>query len=198
MKPQLSGGKHRDIRWLGGWIWIALLFPILFTFGGCKAPYELKTAEGFAIEKYLGVWHQIALLPNHFQKDCFSNTQAEYTYLDSTSISVLNSCRTKSGQKLSASGIAIAERIPANFARLKVSFVPKWLNLMPFVWGDYWIIEIDSKYSSVLVGSPNRKYLWILSRDRFIQKEVFQKYMRVAKEQGFDVSSLVYELSALR
>ena len=183
---------------MGGWIWIALSFPILFTFGGCKAPYELKTAEGFVIEKYLGVWHQIALLPNHFQKDCFSNTQAEYTYLDSTSISVLNSCRTKSGQKLSASGIAIAERIPANFARLKVSFVPKWLNWMPFVWGDYWIIEIDSKYSSVLVGSPNRKYLWILSRDRFIQKEVFQKYMRVAKEQGFDVSSLVYELSALR
>ena len=197
MKPQLSGGKHRDIRWLGGWIWLALLFSI-FTFGGCKAPYELKTAEGFVIEKYLGVWHQIALLPNYFQKDCFSNTQAEYTYLDSTSISVLNSCRTKSGQKLSASGIAIAEGIPANFARLKVSFVPKWLNWMPFVWGDYWIIEIDSKYSSVLVGSPNRKYLWILSRDRFIQKEVFQKYMRVAKEQGFDVSSLVYELSALR
>ena len=48
------------------------------------------------------------------------------------------------------------------------------------------------------LSSPNRKYLWILSRDRFIQKEVFQKYMRVAKEQGFDVSSLVYELSALR
>lgn len=198
MKLRLNGGKHKDIRILGGLIWAALLSLIFFTLGGCKTPYELKTAEEFVIEKYLGVWYQIALIPNYFQKDCFSNTQAQYTYLDSTSISVLNSCRTKSEQKLSASGIAVAEGVPANFARLKVSFAPKWLNWVPFVWGDYWIIEIDSKYSSVLVGSPNRKYLWILSRDRFIQKEVFQKYMRVGTEQGFDVSSLVYELSTLR
>jgi len=49
-----------------------------------------------------------------------------------------------------------------------------------------------------LVGSPDRRYLWILSRQKYIQKKKFFEYLEEANKNGFDTSLLVYESSALR
>ena len=114
------------------------------------------------------------------------------------SITILNSCLLLDGEKLVAAGVGRATGEPRNFARLKVSFAPKWLAWIPFVWGDYWILSIDDQYNSVLIGSPDRRYLWILSRQKFIQKESFADYLKKAKKNGFDTSLLVYKLSSLR
>ena len=97
-----------------------------------------------------------------------------------------------------STGIGRATGEPRNFARLKVSFAPKWLAWIPFVWGDYWILSIDDEYNSVLIGSPDRRYLWILSRQKFIQKRFFADYLEKAKKNEFDTSLLIYKLSSLR
>lgn len=34
----------------------------------------------------------------------------------------------------------------------------------PFVWGDYWVVDLDDSYELVAVSEPKRDYLWILSR----------------------------------
>ena len=150
------------------------------------------------MEQFIGIWHQIALIPNFFQSDCASNTQAEYIYNDNRSITIVNSCLTNTSNKLSAKGLGVATGNPPDFTKLKVSFVPKPLRWVPFFWGDYWVISIDSKYNSVLVGSPNRKYLWVLSRERFMPTTKFNEYLKVASENGFDISFLEYDLSTLR
>ena len=35
-------------------------------------------------------------------------------------------------------------------------------------YGDYWIIDLEKDYNYALAGSPNREYLWILSRTKII------------------------------
>ncbi len=194
----VNGGNHKGIN--------SLRFRqlVLFFFFSCfcsvhgQSLSEIETVENLNIGKYLGVWHQIALIPNYFQKDCVDDTQAEYQVLSDDSITILNSCLLLDGERLVAAGVGRATGEPRNFARLKVSFAPKWLAWIPFVWGDYWILSIDDQYSSVLIGSPDRRYLWILSRQKFIQKESFADYLEKAKENGFDTSLLVYKLSSLR
>jgi len=43
--------------------------------------------------------------------------------------------------------------------KLKVRFAPAFLSFLPFVWGDYWIIELAPDYGYAVIGEPTRKYL---------------------------------------
>lgn len=194
----VNGGNHKGIKSLR-YLQLVLFFCLSYfcsVYG--KSLSELETIENFNIGKYLGVWHQIALIPNYFQRNCVDDTQAKYEVLSDDSINILNSCLSLDGERLVASGVGRATGEPLNFARLKVSFAPKWLSWIPFVWGDYWVLSIDNQYNSALIGSPDRKYLWILSKQKFIQKERFADYLEKAKKNGFDTSLLAYELSSLR
>ena len=194
----VNGGNHKGINSLRYRQLVLFFFLNCFCSVYGQSLPEIEPVENLNIGKYLGVWHQIALIPNYFQKDCVDDTQAEYEVLSDDSITILNSCLSLDGERLLAAGIERATGEPRNFARLKVSFAPKWLAWIPFVWGDYWILSIDDEYNSVLIGSPDRRYLWILSRQKFIQKEIFADYLEKAKKNEFDTSLLIYKLSSLR
>lgn len=76
-------------------------------------------------------------------------------------------------------------------AKLKVRFAPAALSFLPFVWGDYWIIGVADDYSWAVVGSPDRKYLWVLSRTPRLAPERYNAALSAATENGFDVGRLV-------
>jgi apolipoprotein D and lipocalin family protein len=76
-------------------------------------------------------------------------------------------------------------------SRLKVRFAPAFLSFLPFVWGDYQIIELAPDYSYALVGDPSRKYLWLLSRTPRMDEGVYERLTEAARSQGFDVSRLI-------
>jgi apolipoprotein D and lipocalin family protein len=68
-------------------------------------------------------------------------------------------------------------------AKLKVQFF--W----PFS-GDYWIIELDPEYRYVVIGHPSRDYLWILSRARAMDAEVYESLRSRIEAQGYDLDRL--------
>jgi len=74
----------------------------------------------------------------------------------------------------------------ASSARLKVSFF--W----PFR-GDYWIIDLGPEYEYVVVGTPNRKYLWILSRTPEMEPEILTQIIQRVEKQGFIGAKLVFD-----
>ena len=151
---------------------------------------SLATMAPFDRPAYLGRWHQIAFLPNWFQRKCIAATSAEYAALPNGNVQVTNRCRTEDGE---ASVVGEARQHPGhpgNPAILQVRFAPAWLAALPFVWGDYWVIATVGHYDAALVGSPNRKYLWILARDSTLPEEAYQQLVGIAKSQGFDVSAL--------
>lgn len=141
------------------------------------------------IEQYLGKWYEIAHLPMYFQRQCASDTTAKYRLLEDKTLSVENTCKTKSGEVKTAKGIAYPQN--QGNSKLKVSFLPQGLRWLPFTKGDYWILRIDADYQHVLVGGPSKKYLWILSRTPHMSEELYQSYLKTAKKQGYDVSKLI-------
>jgi apolipoprotein D and lipocalin family protein len=52
------------------------------------------------------------------------------------------------------------------------------------------LIALAEDYSYALVATPDRKYLWMLSRSPYLDEGVFQQLVERAKEQGFGVSRL--------
>lgn len=146
----------------------------------------LRTAEHVDIGRYIGKWYTIKALPQFFTRNCKGQT-AEYDIINDKTISVLNTCLKKKG-KTTIKGQAVVKNTKTN-AELIVTFNNFWTRLFR-VKGDYTIIRLDDNYEYVLVGSKDRKSLWILSRQPDVPEDVIQDYEATATEQGFDVSRL--------
>jgi apolipoprotein D and lipocalin family protein len=146
---------------------------------------ELKTVGRVDLKRYAGTWYEIAKYPNKFQKQCVGNTTAEYTLLPNGRVEVVNECVKRDGMTDRAKGSAkIADK--ATNAKLKVRFAPGFLSVFPFVWGDYWVIDLDPEYQYSVVGDPKREYFWILSRTKEMDDATYQNILRRAEAQGFN------------
>ena len=157
---------------------LALLFALAAPLLAEDPPVVAKVD----LPRYMGTWHEIAKFPNRFQKGCTCTT-ATYALRPDGKVSVLNRCGTADGKGKQSLGWAkVADA--ATGAKLKVTFF--W----PF-FGDYWILDLDPDYRRVLVGTPNRKYLWILAREPRLAEADYQALVAKAASLGYPVDRLV-------
>ena len=166
---------------------IALMMPIVAAAGIMFLSHntqaqDLETVPYVDLEKYAGDWYEIASFPQSFQKGC-TCTKATYSANEDGTINVVNSCNLpEKGKTKSSTAKAFVEEGSGN-AKLNVQFF--W----PFK-GKYWIIDLAKDYSYAVVGHPNRKYLWILSRTPEMNEELYSQIIERAEEKGFDLSKL--------
>lgn len=164
----------------------ALRFLVIIAFGlpaGCGSKEYLPTVDEVDLDRYAGLWYEIARLPNRFERNLKCVT-AEYTLQDNGKIQVTNRGvnREDPDDKSEANGTA---RVPDKElpGQLRVTFF--W----PFG-GDYYIIELDENYRYAMVGAPDRKYLWILARDNALDDAITETLTKRAETLGFPVSEL--------
>ncbi|HPS71283.1 MAG TPA: lipocalin family protein [Bacteroidales bacterium] len=164
--------------------YIIMIILTSFFFGACAQKTDVQTVPSVDLNKYAGKWHEIATIPQSFQKDCYFST-AEYTLSDKGYVIVENRCIKggKDGEKKYIKGKAFVVKNSGN-AKLKVQFF--W----PFK-GDYWIIDLAPDYSYAVVGDPSKKYLWILSRTPEMDEATYQEILKKLVTIGYDVSKLL-------
>lgn len=148
-------------------ILLFLFISFFFFINPGRACDKLKTVPTVEISRYLGLWYEIASLPQWFQRDCFRVT-AEYQLREDGDLSVLNRCNKGSLDGKISEAHGKAWSVDPSNSKLKVQFF--W----PFR-GDYWIIELGENYEYAVVGNPTRKYLWILSRTPTMEDSVYDK-----------------------
>jgi apolipoprotein D and lipocalin family protein len=169
---------------------IRICYCLLFIFSAyLHAGDPVSTVKYVDLEKYSGLWYEIATIPQYFQRKCISETTANYEILPKGSVKVTNSCRTKKGELLSVEGRAKVVDKKTN-AKLKVTFV-KFINWIYAFGGNYWVIGLDSDYSYAVVGDPTRKYAWILSRTPVMDPEDLKDATRKLKDNGYDTCALL-------
>jgi apolipoprotein D and lipocalin family protein len=135
------------------------------------------------LTRYQGTWYEIARLPLFWENKCVANVTATYTVRPDGKVTVLNQCRKKDGTETASTGTA--EVAGTENSKLKVTFF--W----PFK-GDYWILDLDPDYNWALVGTPNLKNLWVLSRTPQLDKPIFDKLIDQARQLGFDTQKIIY------
>ena len=57
--------------------------------------------------------------------------------------------------------------------------------------GNYWIIDLDPDYRTAVVGTPDRRYLWILSRTARLDEPTYELLVAKALGLGFNVKDLI-------
>lgn len=170
---------------------VLVLSILLFTSGNLLSQSSPpQTVEYVDLEKYAGLWYEVAKIPNSFQDQCISETTARYTIAEDGEILVVNSCVDEDGEIDEAEGVARVVDKKSN-AKLEVSFV-SFLGWRPF-WGDYWIIGLDENYQWAVVGHPERKYGWILSRVKQPDQQTIDRIFQILKEQGYNAAD--FEMS---
>ena len=135
------------------------------------------------LNRYVGHWYEIARLPNRFEKKCANSVTATYSLRTDGKIEVVNRCRKSSGDYTTAKGKAKVVDKTTN-AKLKVTFF--W----PF-YGDYWILDLGKNYEYAVVGAPNRKYLWILSRSPKMDETVYRQLLAKMAARGFKTEQMI-------
>lgn len=157
----------------------------------------LPTVEKVELDRYLGVWYEVARKPMSFQNKCDRDVTATYTLNENGNIKVDNRCITKNGEQTVSIGEAFVQNAPFN-TKLKVSFLPEFIRWMPIGRGDYWVLKLDEAYQTVLVGEPQRKYMWVLSRTPQANPEVINEYLEYAKSLGYNLDDIIHTKQTAR
>jgi apolipoprotein D and lipocalin family protein len=166
---------------------IMLQIFLVFFLHGCTdttgIPEGITPVSQFNLEKYLGVWHEIARIDHRFEKN-LAQVTATYTKKKGY-IEVKNTGIVKNGKKKKTS---IGKALPAgkkDVAHLKVSFFGNFYS-------SYIIFYLEPDYSVALVCGHTREYCWILARKPVLSKEEQDKYVAIIKEHGFDINQLTF------
>lgn len=139
----------------------------------------------FELERYLGVWYEIARFDHSFERG-LQGTTATYTLRKDGKIEVLNQGFKESlnGERKVAVGKAKIPD-PNDPRRLKVSFF--W-----FFYADYFILELSEDYQYALIGSKSDQYLWILSRKPQLDDHTRTFLLQRITLRGYNPEKLIW------
>lgn len=143
------------------------------------------------LQRYQGTWYELARLPMFFQRNCVQS-EAHYGVREDGRIDVTNRCREKDGETNEVNGIA-EPQVAGSTDKLWVRFDNWFSRLAPEMSkGEYWVLFHDADYKVAVVGHPNREYLWLLSRTPQVSPATREQLLKVARDQGYDTSELIW------
>jgi apolipoprotein D and lipocalin family protein len=151
---------------------------------------DVTSVSSLDIDRYLGRWYEICRLPLRWEDEKATDITANYSLNEDGTVRVDNRCFDEDGKPVRAVGQAVPVPGSSN-SQLKVTFLPEFVRWLPFTKGDYWVLKIDREYSTALVGTPDRKYLWVLARHPEIPETTRMQYLEEARRQGFDLEDLI-------
>jgi apolipoprotein D and lipocalin family protein len=161
-----------------------IILSLFISISALAAPSDPAVVKTVDLNKYAGLWYEIAHAPNFFQKSCVRST-AQYRVIDASSITVDNICYKENGKTTDISGEARIKdaAVPAKL-KVKFSFFQR---------GDYWITHLDNHYQWAVVSAPKKKSLFILSRTAPMDPATLANILTRLKIDGFETDNLVFD-----
>jgi len=167
---------------------LALLGSALL--GGCATadfpPLEAMDRE-IELQRFMGDWYVIGFIPidlPFFSEADAHNAVESYELAGDGIIETTYTFREGSfdgpERQLTPKGWVHDEKTHAEWR-------------MQFVWpfrAAYLIVHVDPDYRNTIIGVPDRKYLWIMSRQPEIPSTEYDRLLRIAGGLGYDTASV--------
>jgi apolipoprotein D and lipocalin family protein len=178
MRDLWSGAAARRLR--------RLVFGLaLITATAAQAsPLAPEPRKPIDPNRYLGRWYEIARVPNALQDNCQGAT-SDWTKTGSEQYAVVQTCHIGSPagppKVWRGSGHIIAP------SKIRIGFFGG------IVHQDYWVIDRDDGYSWSIMGTPDPRYVWIMSRRAVISPTERAALVARARALGYDTGKLVFD-----
>jgi len=147
----------------------------------------VKTVKYVDVERYTGVWYQIASYISPFI-GFLAGVTAEYTINQDGTVKVINTgfAGGLDGTEVTIEGVARVVDKKTN-AKLAVSFPEFGITDE----SEYWIIELAKDYSYAVVTNSKRSSLFILNRTPTMEQSFYQDLIFRLTMQCFDPEEIV-------
>ena len=163
--------------------WTAVM-GCLLGMGGATGAQTVTAVPQLDLNRYMGSWYMVARLPDKREKQCIGGALVLYAIGEKAGrFQMVTSCQTK-GDNVDAHNASGKVADKAGDGKLKVSY------LWPFS-QKYWVLAVGSEYAWALVGNPNHKELWVLSRTETMKSEVLDEVEGKAAAEGYDRGKMV-------
>jgi len=138
------------------------------------------------LKKYSGTWYSLYSIPTLFDKGS-RETTTKYTLNKDGYYDVLTTYKKPKDEKIHAVTSKIFPNEDGEDAKMKCQFL--WPIKL-----DYWIIELAEDYSYVVVGHPDHKFLFIMSRTPKLSKAALDDIMDRCRDKGYDINKLTSQM----
>lgn len=134
------------------------------------------------LKKYSGTWYSLYSIPTIFDKGS-RETTTKYSLNKEGYYNVITTYKKPGDEKVYSRSSKIFPSDERKNGELQAQFV--WPIKV-----DYWIIELADDYSYVVVGHPDRKFLFIMSRNQTMPKKTHDEIVARCREKGYEVTKL--------
>lgn len=141
------------------------------------------------LRKYAGTWYSLYSIPTIFDRGS-RETTTKYTLNNDGFYIVSTTYKKPNDQKIYSRESKMFPSETGNNGYLKAQFV--WPIKV-----DYWIIELAADYSYVVVGHPEHKFLFIMSRNKSMPKDIYEGIIIRCKAKGYEVNKLTSQMHSL-
>jgi apolipoprotein D and lipocalin family protein len=147
-------------------------------------PQTISVVPKFDLNRYIGTWHEIAKYPNKVERNCIAEEVVLFALADKPNrFQMVASCRMRNESSDARNADGSINR--NGDGKLKLA------RIWPFS-NKYWVFAVGPAYEWALVGDPNHKSLWILSRTMVLTPEVVAEIENKVAAEGFDSTKLVF------
>lgn len=149
---------------------------------GILAPSKNAPLSTVDLNKYAGTWYSLYSIPTPFDKGS-RETTTKYTLNDDGYFNVYTTYKKPGSEEIHSYKSKMFPDEDGPSGSLKAQFI--WPIKV-----DYWIIDLATDYSYVVVGHPDHKFLFIMSRTPSIPKTTYDAIIEKCKAKGYDTSKL--------
>jgi apolipoprotein D and lipocalin family protein len=155
-----------------------IAFVMLTAFG--SVPH--KTVDKVDLKRFAGKWYSLYSIPTPFDKNSMQTTTT-YTLNNDGYFNVFTCGKKTTDNDEHTYNSKLFPVEGSGNSKMKAQF------LWPFKI-DYWIIDLADDYSYVVVGHPDKKFLFIMSRKPTMDKKLHEELIAKCKAMGYDTDKL--------
>ncbi len=160
-----------------------LLLIALMVSGTLLTAKKLKMVDYVDIPRYMGDWYVIAVIPNFIEKNAVNSIES-YSLNEDGTIAVRYTYRKGSPQ-----GKAKLMRPKGKIYNTKTNSEWRMRVFWP-VWAKFMIIDLAEDYRYTVIGVPNRKMLWIMSRTPQMTEADYSAVIKKLKKQDYNIDKI--------
>jgi apolipoprotein D and lipocalin family protein len=141
-----------------------------------------KTVDKLDLKKFSGKWYSLYSIPTPFDKNSMQTTTT-YTLNKDGYYNVFTTGKKSTDNEDHTYNSKLFPVEGSGNGKMKAQF------LWPFKI-DYWVIDLADDYSYVVVGHPDKKFLFIMSRKPSMDKKLHDELVSKCKAMGYDTDKL--------
>ncbi len=156
-----------------------LLLILLIFMSFIKGADTMKTVEFVDLEKFMGKWFVIALVPNMIEKGATNSSDTYILNEDGTIDITYNAIKDGKQRQIKQKGTVVNQSSNAEWTiQMRKPFVP-------FMKFPFKIVYVDENYEYMAVGYPKNTMGWIMGRSSSLSEEDYNKIINSLIELGY-------------